>query len=313
VSGEESGGTRERPLQQQPRQANHTRFNPSLRGLVVGASRTSALAFSQAHDTGIPYAQFGVQDVLILYSEPQSLPSNLPALTRETHGDGIPKLSADEATENCDLMNIVHVQKANGHKQCLAIVGHHEDSTISHTTFMRVRRRDETTGIIDREPDSKEILRHVGQGVGKQTGKDLYHPPNFQNTQFHYQMMREFLNHVDQVVQDVGTIVNRIAKQNTVVAIATNKGYSDLLMNFVCQARSRRIDLSNLLVFATDIETKDLAEGMGLATYYGEHVSFLPCNLVIFFIVVCQMLKATSFVFLDIRTRAQRIGKNVWR
>jgi hypothetical protein len=117
-------------------------------------------------------------------------------------------------------------------------------------------------------------LRHVGQGVDKRTGEEWYHPPTFEDTKFHYKMMREFLNHFDQVVKDVGTIVNRIAKQNTVVAIKTNKGYSDLLMNFVCQARSRGIDLSNVLVFATDIETKDLAEGIGLATYYGKHVSF---------------------------------------
>jgi hypothetical protein len=289
LSGEESGGTTERPPQQQPQQANHTRFNPSLAGLVVGAARTKAHAFAKAYDTGIPYAEFGVQDVLILYSAPQSLPSSLPALTMETLGDGIPELSADQATQKCDLMNVVHVQRANGHKQCLAIVGHHLGSTISHTTFMRVKKQDDTKGTIEREPDSKEILRHVGQGVSKTTGEDLYIPPSLQNTRFHYLMMKEFLNHFDQIILDVRTIVNRIAKQNTIVAITTNMGYSDLLMNFVCQARSRGIDLSNVLVFATDLETKDLAEGMGLAAYYGQRVSFrltwLICSL-----VICPML-----------------------
>jgi hypothetical protein len=41
-------------------------------------------------------------------------------------------------------------------------------------------------------------------------------------------------------------------------------------MNFVCNAKAKGLDVSNVLVFPTDQETKDLAEGMGLATFYDE-------------------------------------------
>ena len=33
-------------------------------------------------------------------------------------------------------------------------------------------------------------------------------------------------------------------------------------------------DLTNVLVFPTDLETKELAEGLGIATFYEEKVSF---------------------------------------
>ena len=50
---------------------------------------------------------------------------------------------------------------------------------------------------------------------------------------------------------------------------------SELLVNFACATRARRLDISNILVFATDEETKELAESVGLAAYYDERVRFV--------------------------------------
>ena len=47
----------------------------------------------------------------------------------------------------------------------------------------------------------------------------------------------------------------------------------ELLVNFACSSRARGIDLGNVLVFPTDKETKELAEGLGLTTFYDEKVS----------------------------------------
>lgn len=52
-----------------------------------------------------------------------------------------------------------------------------------------------------------------------------------------------------------------------------NHGQSELLMNFVCSANARNLDLSTVLVFATDEETKDIAEGLGLAAFFDKTVS----------------------------------------
>ena len=51
-----------------------------------------------------------------------------------------------------------------------------------------------------------------------------------------------------------------------------NHGQSVLLINFVCSARARNIDLSNLLVFTTDLETTDLVTSLGLTAYYDQGV-----------------------------------------
>jgi hypothetical protein len=44
------------------------------------------------------------------------------------------------------------------------------------------------------------------------------------------------------------------------------------LANFACSAHARKIDISSVLVFATDPETKEIAEGLGLTAYYDERV-----------------------------------------
>lgn len=58
-----------------------------------------------------------------------------------------------------------------------------------------------------------------------------------------------------------------------VIVMVCNHGQSELLMNFVCSAKSRNLDLGSVLVFATDEETKELAEGLGLAAFFDKTVS----------------------------------------
>jgi hypothetical protein len=41
-------------------------------------------------------------------------------------------------------------------------------------------------------------------------------------------------------------------------------------MNFIYNARRRSLDLTPVLVFATDPETKDLVQGLGLTDSYEE-------------------------------------------
>ena len=62
-------------------------------------------------------------------------------------------------------------------------------------------------------------------------------------------------------------------------------------MNFVCAARSRGFDISNIIVFTTDKETTELAESLGLATYYDHRVCVLCYRL------VPQHLFVVSFLF----------------
>jgi hypothetical protein len=47
-----------------------------------------------------------------------------------------------------------------------------------------------------------------------------------------------------------------------------NYGQSELLINFYCSATFRGFDLGQVLVFCTDLETKALAERLGLVAFY---------------------------------------------
>ena len=57
------------------------------------------------------------------------------------------------------------------------------------------------------------------------------------------------------------------------IVMVCNFGQSELLLNFACSSKAKGLDISNVLVFATDEETKELAESVGLAAYFDKRVS----------------------------------------
>ena len=61
--------------------------------------------------------------------------------------------------------------------------------------------------------------------------------------------------------------------------MTVNKGQSELLMNFICSARYRGLDLQNVILFPTDQFSKDIADSLDLATFYHEEVSTEPSSM----------------------------------
>jgi hypothetical protein len=51
-----------------------------------------------------------------------------------------------------------------------------------------------------------------------------------------------------------------------------NLGHAELFHNFVCGARAKGLDLSKLLMFATDKETYQLSKQLGIAAFYDETI-----------------------------------------
>jgi len=66
---------------------------------------------------------------------------------------------------------------------------------------------------------------------------------------------------------DVTNQKNIEGNAKIVVAMVCNFGHVDLLLNFVCSARSRNLDLSQVLVFALDTRTAGLARSLGLNVF----------------------------------------------
>jgi hypothetical protein len=80
----------------------------------------------------------------------------------------------------------------------------------------------------------------------------------------------------DAVLAELKPLVEKVAtRKKTVTVMVCNFGQSELLVNFACAAKSRGMDTSSILVFATDEETKALAQHLGLTAFYDERVSHL--------------------------------------
>jgi hypothetical protein len=114
-------------------------------------------------------------------------------------------------------------------------------------------------------------LRLVNRGA-QASGRLSVRPPKKEQTLEYWSTLKTYLDTLETVLVELKPIVEKVAKQNTVIVMVCNHGQSELLMNYVCSARARNLDLSPVLVFATDEETKDLAEGLGLAAFYDKTV-----------------------------------------
>lgn len=104
-------------------------------------------------------------------------------------------------------------------------------------------------------------------------GREQFLPPKEIDTNRNWDMLKQYLNSLDDVLAELKPIVNKISVKNTVIVMVCNFGQSELLLNFACSTRARGFDISNVLVFATDEETKELAESVGLAAYFDKRVS----------------------------------------
>lgn len=71
---------------------------------------------------------------------------------------------------------------------------------------------------------------------------------------------------------------NNYNKNNkkTIIVMVCSIGQSILLINFICAAKARNLDIGNLLIFATDLEMYNLVQELfnnQVAVYYDFRVS----------------------------------------
>jgi hypothetical protein len=236
---------------------------------VSGMARTTKEAFTSKLDLGVPLDKIinGSSDVLMIYNNLKSLPhamidvDSVDGAGAGAGVDSIPDLSVEAAVENCDYLNVLLTHHTFGREQCIAIVPQYESYHLQK--WMRI----DPKGAVDK----KEPLQMVSRGH-QSNGRDSFNPPTVQDTHQQWDMLRKYLDSIHAVLDDLRPILASIALHNTVVVMVCNFGQSELLMNFVCAARARGFDISNILVFATDQETLDLAESIGLTAYFDQRV-----------------------------------------
>jgi len=225
--------------------------------LRQGAARTTKEGFVKAFDYGYPEDQNkgdkGAKEVLILYSNPKYMPSDIPggpSATMMENGNGIPFFeNPTAATEKCDEMHVVVTQAP-----CVAI--------------MRAYGSFQVQRWYQRDKDVPK-LTHAGRGVNKYGG-DAFRPPAETFTRKHWMLLQRYFEGLDDTINELRPITEKIKINNTIIIMTCNFGQSALLMNFACSSRSRGFDISNILVFATDKETLELAQSLGMTAYFDE-------------------------------------------
>ena len=255
--------------------SSHTRRFPqkTMNNFAYGIARTKKDDLNKLFEFGNPMDAgqgAGKEDAIIIYQTSKALPSTNERLAHSAEyddGKGIPLTDPKTATENCDAMNVIFTANPGNTRQCTAIISNFESYHIQR--WMRVDTV-KTTPV-----ESDLPLAHVSRGYASRGKTNFYAPPyegKRSPVQKHWGMLQTFFQHADSVLDDLRPILKRVARDNTVVVLTCNHGQSSLLINFVCSSRRRGFDLGNILVFPTDIETKDLAEGLGLTTYYDAKV-----------------------------------------
>lgn len=270
---------------QSSKRAESPLFPDTMKSFAAGALRVSRDDLMKSYDVGVPFKKVPgeEQDALILYNSQNALPSNRELNHAAVHGskegDGsIAKSTVSEAMERCDTFNVVFLPlkapNGPGLNECYSLIGNFESYHINR--WMRIPEFTEQNKK-ERQLNKELPLRHIGR-ITKANGINEFDLPELWKRGEkgfllqHFDALRTFLENVDTVLKDLKNLLDdrKVVKNNTVVVLTVNKGQSELLSNFICSARSRGFDVGNILVFPTDLESKALSEGLGVATYYDE-------------------------------------------
>jgi hypothetical protein len=254
---------RERKTKETPSTASSS-MPDSMNNLFVGMGRVNRDEFFQKYDLGVPVdpSEKGNEEIMLLYSK-KSLPKHRAAL--ENTGDTmIPLYNATEATENCQVMKMI-LTEPKKEKHCIAIMGQWESYHVHK--WMRLAASDEKKIIRNKDAlQDTNALRYVSRG--HQDDGRFRSLPTSKQTHNHWRVLREYLNTVEETLDRLRPIAKKVAGDgNAIVVLVCNQGHSELLLNFACASRNRGLDVSKVLVFATDEATKDLAESIGLTAF----------------------------------------------
>lgn len=247
------------------------RFSKKLSHWASGLVSINRKDLFDNYDFGVPMSEGAEkQDVLMLYNEKRAMPNDRSLSRAAEYSGDIPHTSATEATENCDTMNVVFIKNPESRtlRQCTTLVGGQYQGY--HVQRWQRLTGEGTTGKTNRTAPLRVTSRMTGTG-----GYDEFLLPKEKHLKKHQAIMQTYFTYLTKIREDLDAILRKTAVNNNVVVMTVNKGQSDLLMNFACSARARGFRLDNVIVFPTDMFSKDLAEGLGLATYYSHEVSIV--------------------------------------
>jgi hypothetical protein len=243
--------------------AIHRVFPDSMRNLVVGMGRVSRDEFAQRFDIGyaIDKSFEHNNEVLILYGSEQSLPRS--HTTTLDDDDVVPMHTVDDAVENCNLLKVVltdpkppEKEQKGAHKQCIAIMGQWESY---HVHKYEKRKSD----LVYTYAHHKKVA------------------PSVEETKASNQALVTYLSVYEDVQNKLRPIAEKVARgggggggdqPGPIIVMVANHGHFRFFLNFYCSAHARGLDISRVLLFATDKETFKLATSMNIAVFFDDRV-----------------------------------------
>eukprot|EP00546_Thalassionema_frauenfeldii_P019774 CAMPEP_0178903354 /NCGR_PEP_ID=MMETSP0786-20121207/5111_1 /TAXON_ID=186022 /ORGANISM="Thalassionema frauenfeldii, Strain CCMP 1798" /LENGTH=517 /DNA_ID=CAMNT_0020574717 /DNA_START=125 /DNA_END=1675 /DNA_ORIENTATION=- len=248
-----------------PRRNKHTLFPKRLEKLFAGAVRVDRDEFMNKFDLGVPKdaTAKGNEDVVIFYHHPKSI-TNVTNKANRGAMEDLPSLSVDDATIKCHTLKIV-LTEPNRVGQCMAIVGQWESYHIHK--YMRVPADDNSRAGVSWELPLRSVARTFSANKGR-----TQQVPFAQNVKtFDQTILKPYLESLPDTLEKLQPIAEKVGQTDkTIIVLVCNLGQSELLVNFICHARAHKLDLSRVLVFCTDLETKKIVESFGLAAFYDE-------------------------------------------
>ena len=238
-------------------------FPDTLQNMIAEYGTIPRTDFVTQFDLGVPLdpTQAGSSEVLILYTHEDTFP-----LSASSKAGPFLNQSALDATKNCQSLKIILQEPhRKNQKVCLAIVPQWESYYVYK--FMRLPKGDVMIGGVN----DKYPLRYVSRSHAEK-GTYARVPADFHTNQF-LPVLQEYLQTYQRLLQDLAPVAKRAAgKGKTIVVLVCNWGQAELFHNFVCTARARGLDLSHLLMFATDQQTLELCRKLGIVAFYDETI-----------------------------------------
>ena len=248
-------------------------FNQNqIGGMVAGMAVTSKAKFSEWIDLGVPLDPIvsGSSHVLMLYSSESAITTQVKKKLKDDGPHMIPDVSIDEALGSCSTLHVWSLDQGNPNKTCWALVPQFGSYHVQ--TWRRMNPRN--VGSARQTLNDQEPLRLAPRNMNDQ-GLEVYSIPQSQKTNIANDLYMRYFSSLEQVDRDLKDLIHNSVKpfqNSTIVVMVCNEGQADLLLNFACTATSRGLDLSSILVFATDEATLKLCQSLGLAAFHDSNV-----------------------------------------
>ena len=117
--------------------------------------------------------------------------------------------------------------------------------TQKHTQKHRLNRNAEKGG--DNKASLDKNFEKVGRGRSTD-GSDQFKSPDIATQKKHWKHLVQYFESYEEVSAELDAKLKKIVDiNNDIIVMVANAGVIELLANFVCSARSRNLDISNII------------------------------------------------------------------